>query len=104
MITSYTITRESDTAQKYRIDLIETIHNEALEICHPVKFDMNIIQFLSEIVIESLSYRKEEWLLRGIEPSEFRLSEIARLIRPSLFKLLYEAENSARNEEEGPYF
>ncbi|MCL4504164.1 MAG: hypothetical protein M1438_20255 [Deltaproteobacteria bacterium] len=94
----HAITRESASGWQQDHTLIEIIHQEVLEICWPISVDISITRFLSDIILESLLFRKEEWRLKAGEPSQINENEVIRLIRPSLVTLLSEAKTGSQNK------
>ena len=90
-----TMERQATPSGQLRTVFTELVHDIALEVCQPIDIDINISQFLSDITLESLLYRKEEWIARGIDPSQISKDEISKLLRPSLSILLSEAKANA---------
>jgi len=91
--------KELPTASQLRKTLTKLIYSIALEICHPIPIQDNISQLLSDIIIESLLHRKEEWINRGIDPSKITNDEIIKLLHSSLSILLSEAKLNAKNDD-----
>jgi hypothetical protein len=89
---------ELSTASQLRKTLTKLIYMMAMEICHPIYIQKNIIHLLSDVIIESLLYRKEEWIRRGVDPSETTSDEIIKVLRSSLSILLSEAKLNAKND------
>jgi len=98
MGTLLTITDRLATPRLLKPDLTNLIHQKAVAICHPIMVNTAISHFLSSVLLESLSFRQEEWRLRGIDPSEAGIIQIVTWVRPSLVTLLSKATRCAQDK------
>lgn len=98
MTSLLTMEKEAAANGQLRAGFIELVHDVTLEVCQPLFVSINISQLLSDIILESLLHRKEEWISRGIDPSQISMDGIAKLSRPSLSILLSEAKVNAMND------
>ncbi len=96
MVPLFAIADKAAPATLLEPALAETVHQEALAICHPIMVDAGISQLLSNVISESLSLRQEEWRARDIDPSEANVTEILAWVRPSLVSLLSDATMRAQ--------
>lgn len=83
-----------------RLNLEAIVVHEVNEICESAGADGEIIRrFLTDVIVESLDRRTEEWRSKGINVHTASADQIAGTIRPSLGRIVQAAVAIASAEE-----
>ena len=83
-----------------RLDLEIAVADEVKAICKAAGADDRAIAcFLTDVVVESLLRRADEWRLKEVDPSRASVEEIVGVFRPSLIRVLETAAGIAHAEQ-----